>query len=186
VNAGAISMPEAVATLVILLGAGGESTTSLVGNAVRMLADDASMQDRLRNEPALIAAFVEEVARLESPFRFHYRQVARDTELGGVELGRGATLLLLWAAANRDPHQIDRPDDVVLDRAVARHHLAFGRGIHYCVGAPLARLEARVVLELLLDRTRTFTLDPTRPPAYVPSFFVRRHAHLHLVLVPPA
>ena len=181
VKADALPFEEAVATLVILLGAGGESTTSLIGSAVRMLAADPGQQQRLRSEPVLIPAFVEEVLRLECPFRFHYRTVARDTELGGVELRAGSTLLLSWASANRDGAEFERPDEVLLNRAPPRHHLGFGRGIHHCVGAPLARLETRVVLELLLAATGSFTLNPARPPAYVESLFVRRPAHLHLV-----
>lgn len=89
-------------------------------------------------------------------------------------------MYLLWASANRDPAQFEDPDCLHLDRESPRDHLGFGRGIHHCVGAPLARLEARVAIEALLARTRALTLDPTRPPAYRPSIFVRRHAHLHV------
>jgi cytochrome P450 len=84
----------------------------------------------------------EEALRLESPFRYHLRHATRTTEVEGVPVAAGSTLLLLWGAANRAPAEYDRPDEVVLDRPAPKHHLAFGRGVHFCVGAPLARLVA--------------------------------------------
>ena len=180
VTGGVLTSDEAIGTLIILLGAAGESTASLIGNAVRMLAEDRDLQVTLRADPSAVPAFVEEAVRLESPFRGHYRQATQDVELGGVTIPAGATVYLLWAAANRDPAEFARPDDVVLDREPPRHHLGFGRGIHFCVGAPLARLEARIAVEHLLDRTSGFQLDPRRSSLYVHSVFVRRHEHLHL------
>ena len=91
-------------------------------------------------------------------------------------------MLLFWGAANRDPAEYDRPNDVVLDRATPEHHFAFGRGIHFCVGAPLARLEAQVVLGQLLGRTEDFALDPERPATRVDSLMVRRFQTLPLVV----
>jgi cytochrome P450 len=105
------------------------------------------------------------------------RSVHAATELAGTEIPEGVTVLLLWGAANRDPAEYERPDDVVLDRPAPRHHVAFGRGIHHCVGAPLARLEARVVLTALLDRTEHFELAG-EPPRRVNSLMVRRHETL--------
>ncbi|MFA5884125.1 MAG: cytochrome P450 [Acidimicrobiia bacterium] len=179
---GLLTAEEGVGTLVILLGAGGESTTSLIGSAIRILAEQPGLQAALRDDRALVPAFVEEVLRLESPFVGHYRTVRRPAELGGVALEPGDAMLLLWAAANRDGTHFDDPDAVQLDRAHPRDHLGFGRGIHHCVGAPLARMEARLALDALLDGTTAFTLDPARAPAYVPSMFVRRHAHLDLLV----
>ena len=181
---GVLAPDEAVSTLIILLGAGGESTGALVGNAVRLLAEHPDLQDRLRADPSLIPAFVEEALRLESPFRGHYRMARRTTEIGGETIPAGSPVLLLWGAANRDPAQFDDPDELRLDRAHPRGHLAFGRGLHFCVGAPLARMEARVAIELLLTRSSRFVLDPARPPAYVNSMFVRRHEHLDLLVDP--
>jgi len=185
VNARAFSEVEAVVILHTLLSAGGESTTSLIGNAVRILAENRELQSRLRRSPALIPVFVEEVLRLEPPFRYHMRHVPKGTELGGVEIPAGATLLLLWGAANRDAAVFDHPESIDLTREAPRRHVAFGRGIHHCVGAPLARVEARSVLGVLLDRTSEITLDPQRPPRWVNSLMVRRHDQLPVRPVPP-
>jgi len=175
---GALSEDDGVIILQNLLGAGGESTTSLLGNSVRLLAEQPELQDHLRGAPDLVPTFIEEALRLESPFRFLMRHTPHDTGLGGVDIPAGTTILLFWGAANRDPEQFDDPDEVRLDRPAPRHHLAFGRGIHHCVGAPLARLEARVVLTKLLERTGTFRLDDDRLPRWFDSLQVRRHEYL--------
>ena len=177
---GALTRGQAIGIGVVLVGAAGESTASLVGSAARLLAERPALQAALRREPPLLPAFIEEVVRLESPFRGHYRAVARPARLGDVALEPGDRLLLLWASANRDEARFERPDELDLARRHPRDHLGFGRGIHFCVGAALARLEARVILEELLARTREIALDPEHPPAHVPSLFVRRLAHLHL------
>ena len=177
---GDLDVGNAIGTLTVLLGAGGESTASLIGNAVRMLADDPALQEQIRADHSLIENFIEEAVRLESPFRGHYRQVKRDCELGGVTLPVGTTAFLLWSSANRDPAEYDRPDEVVLDRRIPRSHLAFGRGIHHCVGAPLARLETLCSLERLLQETSWFSLAGDDPPRWEKSMFVRRHEHLPL------
>jgi cytochrome P450 len=177
---------EVRATIMLqtLLSAGGESTTSLLGNSVRILAENHQLQQNLRDNPEQIEAFVEEALRLESPFRFHMRSVHHDTELGGVTIPAGSTLLLLWGSANRDETEFDRPDAIELDRPIARHHLGFGRGIHHCVGAPLARLEAHIVLRVLLARTSHMEIDPDRRPKWVDSLMVRRHEELPLLMRP--
>jgi cytochrome P450 len=183
VKSGAFSAFEATAILHTLLSAGGESTTSLLGNAVRILAEHRDLQNGLREKPGLIPMFVEEVLRLEPPFRYHMRFAPKDTALGGVEIAAGATVLLLWGSANRDPAMFDQPEAIDLNRKVPRRHVAFGRGIHHCVGAPLARVEARNVLSVLLARTSDITLDPQRPPTWANSLMVRRHEELSVQLV---
>lgn len=183
-DAGTLHMVEATIILHTLLSAGGESTTSLLGNAVRMLAEDPAMQQGLREKPELLHLFVEEVLRLESPFRQMMRSVPHDTTVGGVDIASGSTVLLLFAAGNRDPAQFDRPDRVDLARESPKRHLAFGHGIHFCVGAALARIEARAVLDAFLEQTREFSLDPDRAPQWVDSLLVRRHAQLHVCATP--
>ncbi len=180
VDDGLISREQAVGILMVLFGAAGESTASLLGSAIRLLAEDAGLQSRLRREPGLIPNFIEEVVRLESPFKFHYRVVRSTTSLCGTALQPGDLLLLCWAAANRDPAVWDEPDALRLDRPRGDRHLGFGYGIHFCIGAPLARLEVRVALEELLAGTDSIALDPQHPAAHVPSIFVRRLQHLHL------
>jgi cytochrome P450 len=180
VHEGVLPRRHALGILVVLLGAGVESTASLIGSAVRLLAERPELQALLRREPGLVPAFVEEAVRLESPFRFHYRAVTGDCELGGVPLRSGHRLMLSWASANRDESVFERPDEIDLQRRFPRHHMSFGRGIHFCVGAPLARLETQLVVEELLARTQHFEIAPARPSRYLPSLFVRRPACLAL------
>lgn len=182
VRDGALTSEEAAFTLMVLVGAGAETTTSLLGLAIGILAERPDLQDELRAEPAKIPSFISEVLRFESPFRFHPRTASRTTELGGVEIPRGALVLLLWSAANRDPEVFPDPDEIRLDRRNPHLHFGFGRGVHHCIGAPLARLEARVVLERLLERTTSFAADPDRHPRWSDSIWIRRHEHLPVTL----
>jgi cytochrome P450 family 144 len=175
---------EAMSILNVLIAAGGESTTSLTGTAVRILAERADLQDQLRADPSLVPAFVEEACRFDPPFRGHYRTVTRDVELDGKSVPAGSHLILMWPAANRDPAVYDHPNEVRLDRPNPRQHLGFGWGIHLCVGAPLARVEAKVAIETLLDRTRAFRIDPLAPLPlrYHLNLMVRRLVSLPLLL----
>jgi cytochrome P450 len=167
----------------ILIAAGGESTTSLLGTAVKTLAERPDLQDELRANFDLIPSFVEEALRFDPPFRGHYRVTTRETDLGGKTIAAGSHLLLMWPAANRDQSAFDAPDDIRLDRANPRSHVGFGWGIHLCIGAPLARLEARVAIESLLRATRRFRLDEhVRVLSYHPSLLVRRLHALPLTL----
>lgn len=184
VQLGELAQGTAVLVLLQLVGAGGESTAGLLGTAAHRLATDRCLQNRLRAEPDLVDPFLDECLRLESPFRGHYRHVVDDTTLGGVDLSAGSTLLLLWGAANRDPARFEEPDVLDLGREGVRQHLAFGRGIHFCVGSALARLEATVAIHALLTRTTSFRLDGPEAEAavWVPSIFVRRHSRLRLAM----
>jgi cytochrome P450 family 144 len=174
-----------VGLLVQLVGAGSDSTTGLTGSCALALATHPEVQARLRAEPARIPAFVEEVLRLETPFRGHFRHVMRPCQLGAVDLRPDDRILLMWSAANRDPAVFDEPDALRLDRPTAKNHLGFGWGIHHCIGAPLARLEARLAVEELLARTSSIELDRAAPPpSWVPSLFLRRLASLPLRVVP--
>ena len=139
--------------MLTLFSAAGESTASLLGSAAWILTDRPEIQEQLRENPELLGAFIEETLRYESPFRGHYRHVWRDTTLGGVEVPANSHLLLMWGAANRDPAHFEAPNEFRLDRTGAKGHVSFGKGVHFCVGAALARLEARIVLRMLLERT---------------------------------
>jgi cytochrome P450 len=178
VRDGALAESEAVGILTTLLSAGGETTTSLLGNAVRMLAERPDLQEHLRQNPEHIAIFAEEALRTESPFRYMMRFVPSDTALGGTAIPAGSTVLLFWGSANRDANEFERPDEIDLERRIPRRHVAFGRGIHHCVGAPLARVEARNVLTVLLERTKWISLASEEAPRWVRSLLVRRHEQL--------
>jgi cytochrome P450 len=183
VEAGELTDEEAFAMFFLLVSAGGESTTSLTGTGVRILAQRPDLQDRLRREPERIPAFVEEACRIEPPFRGHYRQVVSDTELGGIEIPAGSTVVLVWPAANRDPDAFPAADDIDLERQNPRQHVGFGWGIHLCVGAPLARIEATVAFEQLLARTTSFAVDPASAPLHHHrSLMIRRLVELPLLL----
>ena len=184
VRRGVLSREQASFTLMILLGAGGETTTSLIGNAIRVLAERPALQAEVRDAPELVPALLEETLRFESPFRFHPRLATAPTSLGGFDVPARAMVALCWASANRDEHEFVQPHEFDVHRASTRHHMGFGRGIHFCVGAPLARLEARVVMTRLLERTRAFALDPADPPQWVDSVWIRRHARLPVIVEP--
>jgi cytochrome P450 family 144 len=167
-----------MAMMITLFAAGGESTASLLGSAAWILATRPDIQQQVRENQQLLGAFIEETLRYEPPFRGHYRHVATNTALCGTELPAGSRLLLLWGAANRDPAHFDAPDEFRLDRTDGKGHIAFGKGAHFCVGAALARLEARIVLRLLLDRTTV--IEAADVGHWLPSLLVRRLERLEL------
>lgn len=176
---GGFNEREGVSLLLQLVIAGSESTASLIGSATRMLAEDQALQKELREAPERIPTFIEEALRLESPFRGHFRITTKETTIGGVTLPEGARAMLMWGSANRDPSAFPDPDRLDLERSHPKAHVGFGSGIHFCLGAPLARMETRVTLERLLARTSMFRLADDRPK-HVPSLFVRRLEALRL------
>lgn len=177
---GELEQLPALAIMLTLFSAAGESTASLLGSAAWILVKHSDVQRRLRDRPELLGAFIEEVLRYEAPFRGHYRHVMRDTTLAGVQVPAGSRLLLMWGAANRDPQHFDSPEEFRLDRREAKGHIAFGKGVHFCVGAALARLEARVVLQMLLDQTDWIDADDAG--RWLPSILVRRLDSLTLAV----
>jgi cytochrome P450 len=177
---GDIELGTATMILMQLVGAGAETTAGLIGTAGRLLALHPDLQHELRSDPALIDPFLDECLRLDPPLRGHYRVATRDTVLGGVPIPTDSHLLLLWSSANRDPARYASPDSIDLTRPGVRQHLAFGKGVHFCVGSPLARLEATAAIRALLANTASFTLDPAAAPTWVPSIVVRRTVSLPL------
>jgi cytochrome P450 len=180
VKDGRISRDAAVGIAATMFSAGGESTAALIGSVAKHLAERPETARVLRETPDLVPRFVEEVGRLDPPFNFHYRVVRRSCTLAGFDLHPGDRLMLLWASANRDAARVDDPDELRLDRKHGKHHMTFGRGGHFCIGAPVARLEGRVVCEELLRATTSITPRPGHPPVHANSIMVRRLEHLPL------
>ena len=178
---GGLDHETAVMILFQLVAAGAESTTSLLNSVVWLLDRHPDVVERLRSDPGLIPVFVEEALRLETPFRGHFRHVVADTTLGDTALPAGSHVFLMWGAANRDPAHFDDPGAIDLDPAARRSHLAFGKGLHLCVGATLARLQARLAVEHLLRSTTAFRVDLTQT-AWEPGVLVRRFTTLPLTI----
>ena len=181
---GRISRDAAVGIAATMFSAGGESTAALIGNVVKHLAEHPQIASVLRGTPELVPRFVEEVGRLDPPFNFHYRVVRRSCALAGFDLHPGDRLMLLWASANRDAAHVDDPDALRLDRKHGKNHMTFGRGGHFCLGAPIARLEGRIVCEELLRATASITPKRGHRPVYANSIMVRRLEHLPLEAQP--
>jgi cytochrome P450 len=148
-----LSESELYSMVVLLIVAGHETTVSLISNAVLALLSNPEELAHLRAEPSLIPAAVEELLRYDSPVeRTIARWAAADTELGGKAIARGDFVIAVVGSANRDPDQFEEPDRLDLGRTAAAKHVGFGRGPHYCLGAPLARLETEIALTKLLAR----------------------------------
>jgi cytochrome P450 len=147
-----LSEEELLSTSLLLFFAGHETTVNLIGNGVLALLRHPDQLAEVQAEPGLMGNAVEELLRFDSPVQRTFRVATHDVELGGVRLRAGERVAALIGAANRDPRRFVDPDRLDVRRADARHHLSFGGGIHYCVGAPLARLEATIAITALLRR----------------------------------
>jgi cytochrome P450 len=188
------SLPDVIDVVRIaanLFAAGQETTVRLLANSLQLIGERPELQDRLRAEPDLIPNFVEESLRYESPVKGDFRLTRRPTTLGGVDIPAGTTLMVLNAAANRDPRRFEQPGDFQVERANARQHVAFGHGAHTCPGAPLARAEGRVSIERLLDRMHDIHISEEHhgPPGrreyrYAPTYILRGLTALHLEYTP--
>lgn len=162
---GQLTEMEALSILMQIVAAGTETTATLIGHAARQLGRDADRQECLRSDPAAIPDFLDDVLRGDGPFHFHYRTATEATTLGGQPVPANAAVLLMWASADRTASMFG-PEPA--------SHVAFGRGIHFCIGAHLARLEGKVAFEELLATRPAFTLDPTRPPTSRASLMMPR------------
>jgi len=190
------STPEAeeiVSLATFLFGAGQDTSAKLLSNTVKQLVEQPELQARVRADPTLIPALLEEMLRIEGSTKATFRFAKRDTQIGDVKVPVGTRIMVALAAGNRDPRRWDDPHAVILDRPRIKEHIGFGRGAHVCVGAPLARAELRILLEHLLKATADIDLleDVHGPRGarrldYEPSFIIRGLENLHLVLKPAA
>jgi cytochrome P450 len=174
-----------------LFSAGGETTARLLGSALQRIGEQPELQRLLREERDRIPSFVEEMVRLESPIQGEFRLSRVATTVGGVDIPAGTTVMVHNGAANRDPRRFEAPAEFRLDRSEGRLHLGFGFGIHTCVGAPLARAEAVVSVERLLDRMADITIaSREHGPAgdrryeYSPTYMLRGLERLYLEFTP--
>jgi cytochrome P450 len=185
------SMIDLMTLGVFIFGAGQDTSAKLLGSAMRYIIDVPGLQDQLRADPSLIPAMIDEVLRLEGSTKQTARLARRDTKIGSVEVKAGTRVLVAIAAANRDPRRWDDPNIFRLGRPKIKEHLAFGRGKHVCAGAPLARVEVRMILEKFLEQTSHIDLDESKHGPrghrrfdYDPTFIIRGLSALHVTLTP--
>jgi cytochrome P450 len=176
-----LSEEELLGFCLLLLVAGHETTTNLVSNTVAVLAERPHVFDHLAQEPALLAGAVAEMLRFDSPVQGLSRTLTRNVRLHGVDMRAGETVLLLFGSANRDDSVFPDADRFDITRVVERQ-LAFGRGIHYCLGAALALLETRVVFHELVERAHSLRLDPGTPAERLRSGPIRGYASLSVLM----
>ncbi len=170
-----------------VFSAGQETTVRLLSTALKVLGDNPDIQGKMREDRSLLPNFIEECLRIESPVKGDFRLSRVPTTIGDQPLGAGCTVMVINGAANRDPRRFTDPDTFDPERKNARQHLAFGRGIHSCPGAPLARAETRVGLERLLDRTTDIRISEAhhgpagqRRYQYIPTYILRGLTSLYL------
>jgi cytochrome P450 len=178
-----LTAAEVMAFATLLLIAGNETTTNLIGNAVLALMENPDQMALAQGDRALVPNLVEEALRYQSPVQLIMRLALRDAEIGGVTIPAGSLVLPMFASANRDERRFADPDRFDIRRENARDHVAFGYGIHFCLGAPLARLEAQVALEAVVTRLTGLELAEGRVE-WLDSFLLRGPRRLPLRLRP--
>jgi cytochrome P450 len=182
---------EVVRPATFLFAAGQETVTKLLSSAVQVLGERPDLAQTVRENRKLVGPFIEESLRTQSPTKVDFRLARKTTELGGVHIPAGTVVMLCLGAANRDPRKFDDPHEFRLDRKNVREHIAFGRGIHTCAGAPLARVEGVITVNRMLDRMRDISISETehgrtedRQYSYEPTFLLRGLTELHIEFNP--
>lgn len=172
-----------------LFGAGQDTSAKLLSNSMRYIVDEPGLQETLRNDYSLIPAMLEEVLRLQGSTKATFRIARRDTQVGDQKIAAGTRMIVALAAANRDPRRWEDPEVFKLNRPRIKEHLAFGRGVHTCAGAPLARLEVAAILEKFFDYSSGISLceehhgvPGNRKLEFEPSYIIRGLANLHVKL----
>ena len=178
---------EVVRSATFLFAAGQETTTKLLSASMKVLGDHPEIQEALRKDRSRIPVFVEESLRMDAPVKSQFRLAKKHTTIGDTDVPAGTTVMVCPGAVNRDPGKFDHPHEFDLDRKNVREHIAFGRGIHTCAGAPLARVEGRITVHRLLDRMRDITISESRHGSaaqrqyhYEPTFLLRGLTELHI------
>jgi cytochrome P450 len=175
-----LSMGEMLSIIRQIQVAGSETTTSLLADAMVFLSHRPDIWKRMQEEPSFINDVVEESLRLASPNQGLFRIATRDCEIEGVEIAKGSAIWVMFGSANRDERVFDDPGQFEPTRRNLKEHLALGKGVHYCLGAALARLEARIALEVLSERIESFSVVDESALRYAPSFILRGLEHLQL------
>jgi len=178
---GRMNTAELLSVIQMLVPAGHETTANSLGSGMRRLAETPSLQESLRSHAGAVDTFVEEVLRLDAPVQGLFRVVRKEIVVDDVTIPVGATVVLSWGAANRDPAKFPDPDAVNLDRKNSAQHLSFGLGAHFCVGNQLARAELRIAFTKLVQRLHNIHLAPGEGAVtYRPHFFAYGPASLDI------
>lgn len=175
-----LTFPEIFSIIQQLMVAGNETTTKFLNETIKLLIEHPERWDQIRNDPSRIPAVVEEGLRLSSPNQGLFRTVTRDTVLEGVEIPAGSRVWVMFGAANRDERVFDDSEAFDPDRENLKEHVAFGKGHHFCIGAPLSRLEGRVAFEELVKRIELPAFSEGNTFEYEPSYILRGLAALKL------
>jgi cytochrome P450 len=178
-----LNMGEMISIIQQLMVAGNETTTKVINETFKLLLENPTWFARMQRDASVIPAVVEEALRLSSPNQGMFRFVTADTELEGERVAKGSVIWLMFGSANRDESVFPDPDKFDPGRPNLKDSLAFGRGAHFCIGAPLARLELRVLFEQVAKRVASFALPAGYALAYEPSYILRGLAGLELDVV---
>jgi len=185
VDGARLGMGEMLMIAGTILTAGNETTTTGIGTALYLILRDPALKARVIANPALIPAVIEEMLRTHPPVPHLYRVATCETEIGGVTVPEGATIQVSYLGGNYDPAKWSCPAEFDIDRAGARNHLAFGRGIHFCVGNQLARMEMRMAIARLLERLPDLRLSERHPePEFEANFQIHGLTDLHVEFTP--
>jgi cytochrome P450 len=172
-DAEAMTADELLAFVLLLLLAGNETTTNLIGNGMLALGRNPEQMDLLRQHPEMMPRAIEEILRYDGPVQSTIRFTTENVNLGGTELPANLGCFIIVAAANRDPAQFADPDRFDISRE-PRDHVALGEGIHFCIGAPLARMEGAIAIGAMLERFPRLRLkNPNAEVTYKGSYFLR-------------
>jgi len=181
-----LSDAELISFTMLLLVAGNETTTNLIGNMVQAFVEHPDQWELLRTRPDLVPQAIEEILRYDSPIQGFFRHTTRDVTLHGETIPAGRKVMMLYGSANRDPAQFPEPDAFRVERDLVSGglatHLAFGAGIHLCLGAPVARLEATLLLQSMVERIARF--EPAGAAERATNPLLRGMRHLPVRLVP--